>query len=484
MHSTSPVVVPGPLAPFAAGFDAELARLGYTPDSAYGQLRLAAELSAWLASAGMGLAEVTAKTLEVFAAGRHAGGRHRGRTGRAFAPLVDYLRGLAVIPPAGDAVATGPADQLLARYRSYLISERGLQERTCRGYVHLVRPFLAARVISGTLDLQSVTSADVTCFLVQVSGVSPARTCQATATAPTDQLLARYRSYLISERGLQERTCRGYVHLVRPFLAARVISGTLDLESVTSADVTGFLVQVSRVSPARTCQATATALRSLLRFLHLDGQVQATLLAAVPPVARWKQAGLPRGLEPAQVRALLASCDTDTAAGVRDHAILIVLARLGLRAAEVSGLLLDDIRWRSGQIVIRGKGHRHDILPLPPDAGDALTGYLQAARPRNAASRHLFIRAKAPLTGLTSTGITVIVAAAGRRAGVESATPHRLRHSVASSILRAGAGLGEVGQLLRHASPMTTALYAKTDLQALRPLARPWPAAPAGGAAS
>ena len=119
MHSTSPVVVPGPLAPFAAGFDAELARLGYTPDSAYGQLRLAAELSAWLASAGMGLAEVTAKTLEVFAAGRHAGGRHRGRTGRAFAPLVDYLRGLAVIPPAGDAVATGPADQLLARYRSY-----------------------------------------------------------------------------------------------------------------------------------------------------------------------------------------------------------------------------------------------------------------------------------------------------------------------------------------------------------------------------
>ncbi len=408
MHSTSPVVVPGPLAPFAAGFDEELARLGYTPDSAYGQLRLAAELSAWLASAGMDLAEVTAERLEGFLTGRRAGGHSRGRTGRAFAPLVDYLRGLAVVPPGVEAVATAPTDQLLARYRSYLISERGLQERTCRGYVHLVRPFLAARVISGTLDLQSVTSADVTCFLVQVSGVSP----------------------------------------------------------------------------ARTCQATATALRSLLRFLHLDGQVQATLLAAIPPVAHWKLAGLPRGLEPAQVRALLASCDPDSAIGVRDHAILIVLARLGLRAAELSGLLLDDIRWRSGQIVIRGKGHRHDILPLPPDVGDALAGYLQAARPRNAADRHLFIRAKAPLTGLTSTGITVIVAVAGRRAGVESATPHRLRHSVATSVLRAGAGLGEVGQLLRHVSPMTTALYAKTDLQALRPLARPWPAAPAGGAAS
>jgi integrase/recombinase XerD len=407
MHSTSPVVVVGPLAPFAAGFDAELARLGYTPDSAYGQLRLAAELSAWLASAGMGPAEVTAE-LEVFLAERRAGGQSRGRTGRAFAPLVAYLRGLAVVPPAVDAVAA----------------------------------------------------------------------------APTDQLLARYRSYLISERGLRERTCRGYVHLVRPFLAARVIAGTLDLNSVTSADVTGFLVQVSRVSPARTCQATATALRSLLRFLHLDGQVQAMLLAAVPPVARWKLAGLPRGLDPAQVRALLASCDPDSAIGVRDHAILIVLARLGLRAAELSGLLLDDIQWRSGQVVIRGKGHRHDILPLPPDVGDALAAYLQAARPRHAVDRHLFIRAKAPLTGLTSTGITVIVAAAGRRAGVESATPHRLRHSAATSILRAGAGLGEVGQLLRHVSPMTTALYAKTDLQALHPLARPWPADPAGGAAS
>ncbi len=410
MHSTSPVVVPGPLAPFANGFDAELARLGYTPDSAYGQLRLAAELSAWLASAGIGPAEVTAETIAMFVAERRADGHSRGRAGRAFAPLVGYLRGLGVVPPAADAVAT--------------------------------------------------------------------------ATAPADQLLARYRSYLISERGLQDRTCRGYVHLVRPFMAGRVIAGTLDLQGVTSADVTGFLVQVSHASPARTCQATATALRSLLRFLHLDGHVPATLLAAVPPVARWRLAGLPRGLDPAQVRALLASCDPCSAIGVRDHAILIVLARLGLRAAELSGLLLDDIRWRSAQIVIRGKGHRHDILPLPPDVGDALAGYLRAVRPRNAADRHLFIRAKAPLTGLTSTGITVIVAAAGRRASVESATPHRLRHSAATTVLQAGAGLAEVGQLLRHVSPMTTALYAKTDLRALRPLARPWPAAPAGGAAS
>lgn len=410
MHSTSPVVVLGPLAPFADGFDAELARLGYTPDSAYGQLRLAAELSAWLASAGIGPAEVTAETIGMFVAERRAGGHSRGRAGRAFAPLVGYLRGLGVVPPAADAVAP--------------------------------------------------------------------------ATAPADQLLARYRSYLISERGLQDRTCRGYVHLVRPFMTGRVIAGTLDLQGVTSADVTGFLVQVSRASPARTCQATATALRSLLRLLHLDGHVPATLLVAVPPVARWRLAGLPRGLDPAQVRALLASCDPCSAIGVRDHAILIVLARLGLRAAELSGLLLDDIRWRSAQIVIRGKGHRHDILPLPPDVGDALAGYLRAARPRSAADRHLFIRAKAPLTGLTSTGITVIVAAAGRRAGVESATPHRIRHSAATTVLQAGAGLAEVGQLLRHVSPMTTAIYAKTDLQALRPLARPWPAPPAGGAAS
>jgi integrase/recombinase XerD len=409
MHSSSPVCIEGPLEPYAAGFDAELARLGFTPDSAYGQLRLAAQLSSWLAASGVVLAMLNAERVEGFLAARRAAGCSRGRTGRALGPLLGYLRGLGVVPPSLAPVPVTPAETLLARYRAYLISERGLTERTCRIYAELAGPFLASRSGAGT--------------------------------------------------------------------------GGLDLESLAAGDVIAFVVQVSRTRPAKTTQRTATALRSLLRFLHVEGLVPVALAAAIPPVASWKLAGLPRGLEPAQVQALLAACDLRTAAGLRDFAVLTVLARLGLRAGEVAGLLLEDIGWRRGEIVIRGKGSRHDQIPLPPDAGQAIAGYLRSARPATAAGRHVFIRTRAPHCGLTPTGVTQIVAAAGRRAGVGPVRAHRLRNTAATGMLRAGAPLSEIGQLLRHASPMTTALYAKVDTEALRALARPWPAASASGAA-
>jgi site-specific recombinase XerD len=179
------------------------------------------------------------------------------------------------------------------------------------------------------------------------------------------------------------------------------------------------------------------------------------------------------------VSRLLASCDRGTPGGRRDYAILTVLARLGLRAGEVAGLELDDLDWRGGEIIVRGKGNRAERLPLPADVGEAVAGYLRAGRPATAAGRTVFVRVKAPRRALTKGGVTQVVAAAGRRAGLGPLSAHRLRHTVATELLRAGAPLAEIGQLLRHRSALTTAIYAKVDRDALRTIARAWP----GGAA-
>jgi integrase/recombinase XerD len=220
-------------------------------------------------------------------------------------------------------------------------------------------------------------------------------------------------------------------------------------------------------------------LRSLLRFAHVDGLTGQSLAAAAPRVAGWSQAGLPRALEPAQVAALLATCDPGTATGRRDLAILRLLARLGLRAGEVAALGLDDIDWRRGEITVRGKGNRHDVLPLPADVGQAIVDYLADGRPPAALDRAVFICAQAPRRALTPGGVIRVVVTAGQRAGLGTLGAHRLRHSAATAMLRAGGSLNEIGQLLRHRRPYTTAIYAKVDLEGLRQVARPWP----GGAA-
>jgi site-specific recombinase XerD len=178
-----------------------------------------------------------------------------------------------------------------------------------------------------------------------------------------------------------------------------------------------------------------------------------------------------------QVQALLASCDRQAAAGRRDLAMLILLARMGLRAGEVAGLGLDDIDWRRGEITIYGKGNRRDRLPLPADAGEAIAEWLQHGRPSTALDRSVFIRIKAPHQGLTSGGVTQAVAAAARRAGLGTIYAHRLRHSAATAMLAEGGSLGEIGQVLRHRRPHTTAAYTKVNVEALRALARPWPGA-------
>jgi site-specific recombinase XerC len=174
----------------------------------------------------------------------------------------------------------------------------------------------------------------------------------------------------------------------------------------------------------------------------------------------------------------MASCDQDSAAGRRDFAILVLLARLGLRAGEVAGLDLGDIRWRQGEIVVRGKGSRRDILPLPADAGEAVAGWLASGRPGDAACPAVFVRLRAPHGRLASTTVSYVVRRACARAGVTAAGAHRLRHSAAAGMLAAGGNLAEIGQVLRHAQPSTTAIYAKANLLALSPLTRPWPGGP------
>jgi integrase/recombinase XerD len=288
-----------------------------------------------------------------------------------------------------------------------------------------------------------------------------------------DTLVCRYAKYLAAERGLAQATIVQNVRLVRPFLAGRMRDGGLELDRLTAGDVTAFVLAVSRQRPAAVPR-TATALRSLLRFLHTDGLTATALAEAVPTVARWTLAGLPKALTGDQVAALLAASDRGTVMGRRDLAIMTLLFRLGLRAGEAARLRLEDFDWRLGEVSVVGKGRRRERLPLPADVGEVLVSYLTGGRP-DAGVREVFTTVRAPHRAMTRGSISSVVAAAARRAGLGTVHAHRLRHSAATAMLDAGASLREIGQVLRHRHAITTAVYAKVDVAALRTVARPWP---------
>jgi integrase/recombinase XerD len=281
-------------------------------------------------------------------------------------------------------------------------------------------------------------------------------------------LLGRYRSYLISERGLTPGTARCYLDAIRPFVTSRLRGEELNLAGLTAGDVTAFVVAACPGRPQGTAKLIVTTLRSLLTWLHVEGVIATSLADAVPAVAGWRLTGLPRGLEPEQLRWLLASCDRRRRVGRRDYAILLLLSRLGLRAGEVAALGLDDLDWRSGELVIRGKANRSERLPLPADVGSAMTAYLRHGRPATAQGRSLFVRAKAPHRPLTTAGVSMVVHDAAQHAGLGTVHAHRLRHTAATRMLRAGTPLTEVGLVLRQRRALTTALYAKLDRDALR----------------
>jgi integrase/recombinase XerD len=338
-----------------------------------------------------------------------------------------------------------------------------------------IAAFVDARRQAGRRPYRSL--AGVSTLVDYLCGLGLITKAAAGAVSPVEDLLERYRSYLLEERGLVDSTVRTYISAVRPLLERRVgAGGMLELSTLSAAEVTAFLLEVCRDRQPSTGQSTATALRSLLRFLNAEGVVGASLADAVPSVASWKLSPLPRALEPGEVSRLLRACDRRTALGRRDLAMLLLLVRLGLRAGEVAALELDDLDWHAGALVVPGKGGRRERLPLPDDVGRAVVGYLQRGRPATVQGRPLFVRFKAPHRRLSSEGVSARVAAAARRAGLGDVRAHRLRHTAATSMLAAGAPLAEIGQLLRHRKALTTAIYAKTDVAALRTIARPWPA--------
>jgi len=339
-----------------------------------------------------------------------------------------------------------------------------------------VERFVRVRRAAGHRYARSVKALRPILTYLRELGVTPPPP-SATFDGPVDEISERYRRYLTVERGLREMTAQGYVRMIRPFLQGRLSRDgrALDLGHLTAADVVSFVVARCPHQNHHTASLTVTALRSLLGFLHVEGFIEQSLAAYVPSVACRRLAGLPKGLDADQVRRLLASCDRSTANGCRDFAVLTLFVRLGLRAGEVATLGLDDIDWRGGEITVRGKGSSIERLPLPTDVGDAIAAYLHRGRPKSAPSREVFMRVLAPHHALTSTAVTHIAAAAGRRAGLGLLHAHRLRHTAASLTLHAGAALPEIGQLLRHCSAKTTAIYAKINHDALRTLARPWP---------
>ena len=380
-------------------FESELLQQGYKPSTVLRKKRLFADLNDWLQAQKLSAGDLSFQLADRFLFDRRSAGYARHKTLETLRPVLDYLQRAKIAPLFEAPVSDDPASIILRRYKIFLNAERSLATVTALRYIDCLRPFLDRRISAGSLELENLTPADVTAFVV--------------ARCP------------------------------------QLNNGVAKL--------------------------TVTALRSFLGFLHLDGITERSLAHAVPKVLRRRLAGLPKGLDPDQVRRLLAACDVDTAVGCRDLAILTLLVRLGLRRGEVAELRLDDIDWRAGTICVRGKGNCHERVPLPPDVGHRVAEYLQHARPANAQGRTVFVRYFAPHHALGASRVSSIVADAAHRAGLGRIHAHRLRHTAATELLRSGASLPEIGQLLRHRRAATTAIYAKVDRDSLRLIARPWP---------
>jgi site-specific recombinase XerD len=412
--------VAGPLEPYRVGFEGALAGMGYTPLSAANQVGVMRHLSLWLEGRDLAALDLVPVVVQEYLVWRRAQGYTGWLSMRGLTPLLTYLRRLGVAPVPVAPALSGLLEDLVERYRRYLITERGLVAATVRYYVADARLFLA-----GWVD------------------VSGSRLCE-----------------------------------------------------MSAAEVTTFVVRQCERRSVGSAKILVTAMRSVLRFLLLDGLVSADLSGAVPAVAGWRGSHLPKGITSAEAAALLASCDRPRyapgrpradrapgerpqldlplAASRRDRAILLLAMRLGLRAVEVARLRLDDLDWRRGEVVIRGKGRRDERLPLPTDVGEAMVAYLRHDRP-TVTERSFFMNVRVPYSPMTAEAVKAVVTRAAGRAGLRQVSAHRLRHTAATDMIQAQASLAEVGQVLRHRSASTTAIYAKVDRGRLRELAMAWP---------
>ncbi len=394
-------------------------------------------------------------------------------------------------------------DSISPHVESFLgvLRRAGYAEATLRGKQTILKAFthwFQAHVIA----LQDLNDAHISAFVGRVHRKGVARAMEeersvlgpflnflrheAGVPAPplpilsaNDDVLRRYAGHLRDERGLTEQSITIYSPFIRTILAG-MPQGPAAWDARM---VQGFLLGQIRGHSREYARLLTTVLRSFLRFLHLQGETPPHLSHAVPMVRKWRQAEIPAYLTPVQVEQVITAVDCSTPRGRRDHAILLLLARLGLRAGEVTRLELGDLQWRTGEILIRGKGHTVDLLPLLPEIGDALVVYLQQDR-GGSDSRRVFLRMLAPLVGLTGpSAVGCIVRKAFARAGVHPGGrvgAHLFRHSLATRMIRHGASIPEISEVLRHRSQNTTELYAKVDFEALRSVARPWPGS--GGA--
>jgi site-specific recombinase XerD len=307
--------------------------------------------------------------------------------------------------------------------------------------------------------------------------VIPAEKVSVRRLTPVEHCTQAYEQHLREAHALAEATIRNYVPFIRRFLKYRFGTGAVTLSCLRASDLVRFVRLEAPRLHSKTAKLMTAALRSFLRYACYRGAVMRELVAAVPVVANWSKTSIPRAIAADQVHRLLISIDRRTAIGRRDYAILLLLARLGLRSSEVVFLELDDIDWSAGRLSVRGKRGQRTELPLPAEVGQAIAAYLWRGRP-NSISRRVFLRAKAPVRGFQcSSSIASVVRHALQRAKIDAPTygAHQFRHGLATEMLCQGASLAEIGEVLGHRHPQTTTIYAKVDIQALRTLALPWP---------
>ncbi|WP_198413623.1 MULTISPECIES: site-specific integrase [unclassified Cryobacterium] len=295
------------------------------------------------------------------------------------------------------------------------------------------------------------------------------------AVSPLESVLTDYRQWLFQEKDLATMTVLRYENLARRFLQIGQPAGHLvDTSTLSGTHVSAFILAESGRVSLGSARGRVAEMRSLLRYLFITERTSWNLAGCVPSVAGWRDAHLPVSLSVEQVEAMVASCDCSTSTGRRDRAIMLLLARLGLRSIEVARLRLDDIDWRAGEITVRGKARRRDRMPLPVDAGEALADYLQQGRPASPC-REVFITERAPRKPIPANLVGDVVRRAGRRAHCPAGKAHRLRHALATEMLTKGTPLVDIGQVLRHRDLATTAIYAKVDIASLREMAQDWP---------
>jgi site-specific recombinase XerD len=392
---------------------------------------------------------------------------------------------------------SGPHGQLIERYAARLVEDELARQGTwrCLSLVdgllrwiprtrwkltdldeRTVERYLTHRALKRSIQPGDRAALKRLLSVLRQSGtIAPAALPRLT---PQEQIFEEFSRYLRSERGLAPKSIIRHLPVIRRFLHEVCPAGIHDLSEISQEDITRYVERHARDMSAASGKAMCSSLRAFLRYLQQRGFNSIALASCVPSVRNWKLASLPTYLSSAQVQKVLDSCDQTKVLGRRNYAILMMLAKLGLRAGEVATLTLDDLNWRSGEMCIRAKGRQRTRMPMPADVGAAVVGYLRDGRPTSSC-RRLFLRTLAPNVGFASgCAITMIAKTALERGGIRGYAhqgAHIFRHSLATELLRSGATLSEIGQLLRHQSHDTTRIYAKVDIDALRTLSLPWP---------